>query len=264
MKIIAFINQKGGVGKSTITMNMASFLTKMGKKVLTIDLDPQGNTSQAYGINTDGKATLREVLLGEVAINEAIYGTRYGYMIPSDIALGHSERTIAGALGCERLLKKAINPFFNAIKGTDLELDYVLIDCPPAFNVFTYNALNLATDVVLPCRADEWSYQAVQQFLVIKQQMIDSFDKEFNVAGVLINQFQSNLTTSKTYYDRIADFCREKGINFIKHTIRHSTDVNTAIANSMSVFDYKPKSLSAQDMELALNEIISNLKGDDK
>lgn len=262
MKIIAFINQKGGVGKSTITMNMASYLTKMGKRVLTIDLDPQGNTSQAYGINTEGKATLREVLLGEVAINEAIYSTRYGFMIPSDIALGHSERQIAGALGCETLLKKAINPFFNAIKGTEMELDYVLIDCPPAFNVFTYNALNIATDVVLPCRADEWSYQAVQQFLVIKQQMLDSFNKEFNVAGVLVNQFQSNLNTSKIYYDRLSEFCQQQGLNFIKQTIRHSTDVNTAIANSQSVFDYKAKCPSAQDMEIALNEIISNLKGD--
>lgn len=262
MNIIAFINQKGGVGKSTITMNMASYLTNKGKKVLTIDLDPQGNTSQAYGIDTSGKATLREVLLGEISINKAIYGTRYGYMIPSDIALGHSERQIAGALGCETLLKKAINPFFKAIKGTDMDLDYVLIDCPPAFNVFTYNALNIATDVVLPCRADEWSYQAVQQFLVIKQQMIDSFDKDFNIAGVIINQFQSNITTQKTYYERFKDFCKEENINFISQTIRQSTDINTAIANSQSVFDYKPKSLSAQDMEKALVNILENIKGD--
>ena len=81
MKIIAFINQKGGVGKSTITMNMASYLTAKGKSVLTIDLDPQGNTSQAYGIDTNGKATLTEVLLGQVPINEATYQTQYGYMI---------------------------------------------------------------------------------------------------------------------------------------------------------------------------------------
>ena len=92
--------------------------------------------------------------------------------------------------------------------------------------------------------------------------MIDSFDKDFNIAGVIINQFQSNITTQKTYYERFKDFCKEENINFISQTIRQSTDINTAIANSQSVFDYKPKSLSAQDMEKALVNILENIKGD--
>ena len=262
MKIIAFINQKGGVGKSTITMNMASFLTAKGKSVLTIDLDPQGNTSQAYGIETEGQPTLREVLLGEVPINEATYKTQYGFMIPSDLALGHSERQIAGALGCENLLKKAINPFFRALKSNNQSFDYVLIDCPPAFNVFTYNALNLATDVVIPCKAEDWSLKGLEQFLVIRDQMLDSFNKEFNVAGVVINQFQANIGTQKLYYEKFAQFCKEKNLHFVPQTIRLSTDVNTAIASSKSVFDYKPKSPSAGDMESVLSDIIKNVKGD--
>ena len=262
MKIIAFINQKGGVGKSTITMNMASYLTAKGKSVLTIDLDPQGNTSQAYGIDTNGKATLTEVLLGQVPINEATYQTQYGYMIPSDILLGHSERQIAGALGCENLLKKAINPFFKALKESNQCFDYVLIDCPPAFNVFTYNALNLATDVVIPCKAEDWSLKGLEQFLVIRQQMLDSFDKTFNIAGVVINQFQSNIGTQKIYYEKFVQFCKENDLHFVPQTIRLSTDVNTAIASSRSIFDYKPKSPSAGDMEKVLAEVIKNVKGD--
>ena len=86
MKAIAFINQKGGVGKSTTTLHTASYLVKKGYKVLTIDLDPQGNLSKAFGINTDGVPTLKEVLLGEVPVNQAIYSSAdFGYVIPSDI-----------------------------------------------------------------------------------------------------------------------------------------------------------------------------------
>lgn len=262
MKIIAFINQKGGVGKSTLTLNMASFLTSKGKSVLTIDLDPQGNSSHAFGVITEGRATLREVLLGEVSIDLATYKTKYGYMIPSDIALGHSERQIAGALGCENLLKKAINPFFRALKSSNKCFDYVLIDCPPAFNVFTYNALNLATDVVIPCKAEDWSFMGLQQFLVIREQMLDSFNKEFNIAGVIINQFQSNIGTQKLYYDKISQFCKDNELHFVPQTIRLSTDINSAITNSMSVFDYKKNSKSAQDMDIVLNDVVKNIKGD--
>lgn len=264
MKTIAFINQKGGVGKSTLTLHTASYLVKKGKRVLTIDLDSQGNLTQAFGVDTTNRATLKEVLLGEVAINEAIYDTQYGYLIPSDVVLGNSERQIAGAVSCETLLRKAITPFLRAIKGTPNDLDYILIDCPPAFNVFTYNALTIATDIIVPCKAEEWSYQAVQQLLVIKKQVEDSFEKELNISGIIINMFQSNISTQKDYFVKFQDFCKDKNIPFVSQPVRLSTDVNTAVAQAKSVFDTKPKSPSAIDLITALDEVMKNVKGDNK
>lgn len=262
MKIIAFINQKGGVGKSTLTLHTASYLVKKGHKVLTIDLDSQGNLTQAFGVDTTDRATLKEVLLGEVPINEAIYGTQFGYLIPSDIVLGHSERQIAGAMSCETLLRKALFPFLRAIKGTEMDIDYVLIDCPPAFNVFTHNALTVATDVVIPCKAEQWSLDALDQFLVIKKQVEDSFEKELNIAGVVINMFQSNIKTQQAFVENFRQTCKAKGIHFVEQPVRQSTDVNTAIAQSLSVFDYRPRSDSAKDLAVALDDVMKNVKGD--
>ncbi len=264
MKSIAFINQKGGVGKSTITLNTASYLVRQGKKVLTIDLDPQGNLSQAYGIDTTGVATLREVMLGEVSIDQAVYQTQYGYIIPSDIALGHSERQIAGSMGCETILRKALMPLLNGLKNNGIEMDYVLIDCPPAFNVFTYNALNVSTDVVIPCKAEEWSLQGLEQFYVIKRQVEESFERNINVVGVVINMFQSNIKTQVAYIERFKEAVAKHGTVLIGQTVRLSTDVNTAVAQSKSVFDYKPNCPSAKDMEIALNEVVENVKGDNR
>lgn len=258
MKAIAFINQKGGVGKSTTTLHTASYLVKKGYKVLTIDLDPQGNLSKAFGINTDGFPTLKEVLLGEKPVNEAIYSTNdFGYVIPSDIELGQAEKTISGNFGAEGLLALALEPIIEQVP-----LDYILIDCPPAFNIFTYNALLVATDVVIPCKAEQWSLDGAEQFFAIQELVKKRFKRNINVAGIVVNQFQSNITTQKMFYDILKQTAEKRNVPFIAQPIRLSTDVNTAIGMCKSVFDWKKNSNVAQDFAIAIDSFISNVKGE--
>jgi len=148
-KIIAFVNQKGGVGKTTSCLNIGAALARKGKLVLLIDADPQGNLTTSAGVELDDNSpTIYEVLKGSADINSAIYGDSSGSyaVIPTDIILSGADMELSSIPGREVILKENIARLQNAY-------DYILIDCPPSLSLITYMALTAATGVIIPVQA---------------------------------------------------------------------------------------------------------------
>ena len=152
-KIIAISNQKGGVGKSTTAINLSACLAERLKKVLIIDLDPQGNTTSGLGINREeAENTVYELLIGDASAEECTVRTAFGrlYVIPSNVDLAGGEIELMEMKNREYLLKNALDPIKE-------DYDYILIDCPPSLSLLTLNALSSADSVLIPVQCEYYA-----------------------------------------------------------------------------------------------------------
>lgn len=263
-KIVSFINQKGGVGKTTTTFQFASFLTKQGKKVLCIDLDAQGNLTLALNVNTDGKYIVGELMLNKegATFEETVIKTNYCDLLPSDDNMTFLEYEINSKLGREKLLHKAIKPYID-------NYDYVLIDCPPSANTLVYNAITVSTDIVLVATPTAFSVQGILKLISkITDFGNDVLDRKVHIAGILINQYQSSDYSDgfEELTRQISDKC---GIRCYENKIHKYFVVEECQSQNKSIFDYAPKGKSKQESKKkvyeqycsAFNEIINSLEG---
>ena len=160
-KIISFINQKGGVGKTTTCVNMASYMAMMGKKVLLLDMDPQGNASSSMGINKEDKyKTIYDVLIEDTDLSEVIMPTKVNGLdlIPSNVDLAGAEVELVQMENREKTLKRHL----SAIKGV---YDFVCIDCPPSLGLLTVNALTASDSVIIPIQCEYFAIEGLSQLM---------------------------------------------------------------------------------------------------
>ena len=158
-RIIAIANQKGGVGKSTTAINLSSCLGEMGQKVLTIDMDPQGNTTSGMGVEKEEQEnTVYELLLGECEIEETILELEFDNisLIPSNVNLAGAEIELIGIEGKEYILR-------NQIDKVKEQYDYIIIDCPPSLNMLTINAMTTADTVLVPIQCEYYALEGLSQ-----------------------------------------------------------------------------------------------------
>ena len=166
-KIISLVNQKGGVGKTTTSINLSASLAMLGKKVLLIDLDPQGNTTTGVGINKgEIKRSIYDVLLGECKINEAVIKTKYDrfYVIPSTINLAGLSNELSERSRVETGFKKGeqLKLCLTDIKDS---FDYIILDCPPSLDVIITNALVASNSVIIPVQCEFFALEGITQLL---------------------------------------------------------------------------------------------------
>lgn len=252
-KIICFINQKGGVGKTTTTMQMAAYLTKQGAKVLMIDMDPQGNLTSCLGVNTDGENTIAELLLSEATFAETVKQTAYGDLIPSDSALGYREMEIGGKPARELLLSKAL-------RGSVGAYDYVLIDCPPAINTFTYNVLLVAESVVIVSEVGFFSAQGCGKMIDTVRQAVAAYDRSIYIAGILFTK-NNKTRLAREIREQVELVVSEYGVRVYQNMIgTFPAPVGESQAAHQSLFDYAPKHKVAAQYEAACVEIIKSVK----
>lgn len=254
VKKICFINQKGGVGKTTTTMQTAGYLSSKGAKVLMIDIDPQGNLTSCLGVNTDGENTVSELLLGEATFAETVKPTEYGDLIPSDSALGYREMEISGRVARELLLS-------NALKGQVDGYDYVLIDCPPAINTFTYNVFLFADNVVIVSEVGLFSAQGCGKMIDTVRQAVGAYARTINIAGILFTK-NNQTRLAREIREEVEAVVSEYGVKVFDATIgTFPAPIGESQSAHKTLFDYAPKHKAAAQYEEACREIVAAVGG---
>src|SRR5271170_8472207 len=191
-KTIAVCNQKGGTGKTTTTINLAAALAILGKKILIVDMDPQGNASSGVGVNKNEiKESLYEVLIHRISITQGLIKTDYINLeiIPCNINLTGAEIELVGVLSRETRLKKAIEPIKD-------KYDFIFIDSPPSLGLLTLNALVAADSILVPIQCEFYALEGVSQLLNTISLVKDGLNPDLHIEGVLMTMadFRTNLT----------------------------------------------------------------------
>ena len=191
-KTIAICNQKGGTGKTTTAINLASSLATLGKSTLIVDSDPQGNTTSGLGINKNTiEKSVYDVLLGKVTIKEVLIKSRIANLdiAPCNINLTGAEIELVGTLSRETRLKRALEPVKN-------QYDYIFIDTPPSLGLLTLNALAACDSVIIPIQCEFYALEGVSQFLRTINLIRDGLNSGLEIEGVLLTMadFRTNLT----------------------------------------------------------------------
>lgn len=189
--VIAVINQKGGVGKTTTAINLGAYLAKMGRSVLVVDLDPQGNATSGFGINKSSlEATMYDVLFSETEAQSIMQETTITGLsiLPSNAQLAAAEVDLAGEQRREYKLNEALR---------QLTHDYILIDCPPALGLLTINALTAVDHVLIPVQAEYYALEGLGQLLDVIQRVRTGLNTKLEILGVVITMFNSRTTLAE-------------------------------------------------------------------
>lgn len=192
-RVIAIINQKGGVGKTTTAVNLASYIAKQGKTVLLIDLDPQGNATSGLGINKlDLKNTVYNCLVDELDINIVRHDTIISGLsiIPTNSDLAGAEIALASVTNREQKLHNRINPIFNSF-------DFIFIDCPPSLGLLTINALTASSDVIVPVQTEYYAMEGLGQLIQVIHRVQQGLNPTLNILGVVMTMFDSRTGLSE-------------------------------------------------------------------
>lgn len=246
-KIISIATQKGGVCKTTTTGALVSGFKKKGRKVLAIDLDPQGNLSFSLGAETEYAATIYHVLKGEVRTHFAIQHTSIADVIPSNILLSGIELEFTDK-GREFLLKKALEPLADLY-------DYIFIDTPPGLGILTVNALSASNYVILPMLSDIFSLQGIAQLYETVEHVKQACNPSLSIAGILMTKFNPRTRLSKEVRGTAELVSKNLGIPLFETTIRNCLSLTEAQSLQANILDYAPKSTGVNDYVALIREL---------
>lgn len=250
--VIALTNQKGGVGKTTTACALVAGFAARGKKVLGVDLDPQGNFGFSLGLVLEDCHTIYEVFKKEVSVFDAIQHTDTCDLIASDIMTSTIELEFKDQ-GRELLLKEALAPLMGYY-------DFIVIDTPPSLNILTVNAYVVADHLLIPMSAEILSLVGVSQIKETIESVRESFNPNLNVLGILLNKFNKRTLLAREVAEIAEKLAEQLYTRLFEIKIRNSIAVAEAPAQGQSVLEYAPKSTSAQDFSELINEIFTKLK----
>ena len=246
-KVIAIINQKGGVGKSTTAAALLAGLNKRGYKVLGVDLDPQTNFSYSIGGRTDSK-TILGALLRENEVPDTIQKTNSGDLIAGSEALAGADGYL-NMTGKEFRLKEALDTISK-------KYDFIIIDTPPSLGILTVNALTAANRVIIPAQADLFSFQGIEALVKTIDPIKRYFNHDLAISGILITRYSGRALLSRDMKDLLEKLAENLNTVLYKTTIREAIVVKEAQVNKESLFAYAPKANVTADYESFINELL--------
>lgn len=258
MKIIAVMNQKGGVGKTTTTVNVAAGLVRAGKKVLLIDADLQANATTALGLaarqQKDVVCDLFALLTNQCTLQEAVLMREVSYknrkqsmaVIPATIALSGFDQVVRALPNKQILLKQLLHEL-------QTHYEYILIDCPPSLGLMTLNALNVATEVLIPVQPEFFALQGISQLLDTVTLLQNSLNPQLKIGGVVCTRFNR-----RKIHNEVLSCLQDK---FPAQLLATKIHENIAVAEAPSfgqtIFEYAPNSSGAYDFDLLVKEFLN-------
>jgi len=249
-KILAMCNQKGGVGKTTSTINLGACLAEQGRKVLLVDLDPQGALSAGLGIRQDElDLTVYNLLVDtDATIEETVMSTRVPGMdiVPANIDLSAAEIQLVNEVGREQTLARALRPVMK-------EYDYIVLDCQPSLGLLTVNALTCAQGVIIPMECEYFSLRGLALLTDTVEKVRDRLNFDLDVLGILVTMFDRRTTHSREVMDRLVDVFGDKVFDtVITRTVRFP---ETSVAGE-PITTWAPKSQGAEQYRNLAKEVI--------
>lgn len=248
-KVIAVCNQKGGVGKTTTSINLSTYLALSGKRILLIDIDPQGNATSGLGINKHNiKQSIYDLIIDEIDPKQVIIPTGIDNfsIIPSTLSLTGAEVELVGIMGREYRLKKALSPILN-------DFDYIIIDCPPSLGLLTVNSLSAADSVLIPVQCEYYALEGLGQLVNTVNLVKENLNSSLVIEGVLLTMadFRTNLTNE--VINEVKNFFKAKVYNSI---IPRNIRITESPGFGKPIALYDKTSIGAQKYHEFVNELL--------
>lgn len=248
-KIIAIANQKGGVGKTTTAVNVSACLAARGRKVLIIDIDPQGNTTSGLGINKRAiNRSIYDILINDESMSNVILKTEYDnlFICPSNIQLAGAEIELVSIMSREYRLKNALMPVKD-------EYDYIIIDCPPSLGLLTLNAFSCANSILVPIQCEYYALEGLSQLMNTIRQVKKILNPELDIEGVLLTMFDARTNLSIQVVAEVKKYFPQK---VYKTVIPRNIRLSEAPSYGQPIIVYDPKSRGAECYIELADEII--------
>jgi chromosome partitioning protein len=250
--IIAVLNQKGGVGKTTTTINLAAYLARGGRSVLICDLDPQGNTTSGLGIDKHQlESTLYDVLFGRADAAKTIkeVSGQGIYLLPSNAELAGAEVELVQTPNREQMLKNVLN---------HLDFDYILIDCPPSLGLLTVNALTAVNEVLIPVQAEYYALEGLSQLLSVITQVRQALNPNLNILGVVVTLYDRRNSLSNQVK---AELERHFGSKMFETVVPRNVRLAEAPSFGKTIADHDKWSKGARAYKALAKELEKRVNG---
>lgn len=253
-RIIAIANQKGGVGKTTTSINLAACLAEAGKKVLLVDIDPQGNTTSGFGVNKNElENTIYELFINECEFNDCVIKNVIENLdiLPSNVNLSAAEIDLIGVDKREYILKKYIEKVRE-------NYDFIIIDCPPSLNILTVNAMTTADTVLVTIQCEYYALEGLSQLIHTISLVKERLNPDLEMEGVVFTMYDARTNLSLEVVENVKNNLRE---NVYKTIIPRNIRLAEAPSHGLPINLYDSKSVGAESYRLLAQEVICNDEG---
>ena len=249
-KIIAIANQKGGVGKTTTSINLSACLGELGKKVLVIDLDPQGNCTSGFGIEKEQiQNTVYELILNKCSVKNSmmeVEGIENVTIIPSNVNLAGAEIELLEFNEKEYILK-------NSIDYVKEDFDYIIIDCPPSLNMLTVNAMTTADSMLIPIQCEYYALEGIGQLITTINLVQQRLNSKLKIEGVVFTMYDGRTNLSKDVVDNVKN---DLNANIYNTIIPRNVSLAEAPSNGLPITVYDNKSTGAESYRNLAKEVV--------
>lgn len=255
-KIVSIANQKGGVGKTTTSINLSTILAKKGKKVLMIDADPQGNASSGVGIDKEIEESVYDLLINDTEIDNVVKKTNIKnlFICPSNINLAGAEVELVSVMSREYRLKEKL----DLIKE---DYDYIIIDCPPSLGLITLNAFTASDSVLIPVQCEYYALEGLGQLINTINLVKKHLNKNIDIEGALLTMYDVRTNLSNQVVKEVKKYFNDK---VYKNVIPRNVKLSEAPSYGMPITVYDPRSKGAKSYEKFVKEFLKNNETDSK